>query len=92
MDIAAAFEWFLTALLAAIVFAAVFVALYVAVVSAPVRGPGWLAWPILALMLSASSFAAYTIVVEPALDDEEPECADDNRDSATPCLAPPPVG
>jgi hypothetical protein len=86
MDVAAAFEWFLTAFLAMIVFAGVFAALYVAAISLPVRGPGWLAWPLLALMLSASSFAAYTIVVEPALDDDDVECSEDVRDSAGACL------
>jgi hypothetical protein len=87
MDFAAFFDVLLTALLAVIVFATVFGALYVLAISVPARGPGWLVWPILALLLSASSFAAYTIVVEPALsDDDEAECAGDNRESSAPCV------
>lgn len=86
MDAAAFFYCLLIAFLAVLVFAGVFAALYLAAVTAPVKGPGWLVWPILAFMLSASSLAAYTIVLEPALEDDPTECADENRESSMPCV------
>ena len=70
------------AALVVLVFVIVFCALYIVVVASPVNGPGWLAWPILALIAALSSAAAYGVAM--AVDDEALECENAHPDARCP--------